>query len=881
MTETIFARAGPDERARTAAAALLVFGAAATAGAVYIIAVSRIAPSPVAQSLLTALVCLTFVGTGVAALRLRPYARFGLLLAAVGFASLISVLHEANDAVPYTLGVLASNIVFALLVHALLAYPSGRLRTAGERLVVGAAYLNVVVLQALAVVFDPLTRYHSAHPRNLALIDSQAALATGLYELEAAIAAALALAAIVMVARWARAATPAARRQQMPVAVGGAIALVLFSLGLALTPVSSRAGLIGFGLALVAALALPGAFLTTLVQGRLSSAAVGELLVELREGGEAPGLEDALRRALRDPSLRLARRTPDGSYRDGAGRDVSTRAPDGSVSTLIAHQGEPVGMLVHDPSLRLRPELLEAVSAAAGFALASERSLETVRRFEERNSALLAAIPDLMFRVSRNGTYLDVGVDDPSRLLRPPEELIGANVRDVLPPHAAYAWLGCLEHALETGEMSSVEYELEIDGRRRCVESRIVPSGPDEVVSIVRDFTDKRDSEAELRRLAEEQAALRKVATLVASDAPPEQVFQAVTEEVARLLGIRDAVLERFEEGDWATVVGRFGERAEDGFALGSVIPIVEGFAAWKIRRTGAPANVASYEPFDGELADRVRSLGFRSTVAVPITVAGHIWGTLIAALTEGESLPPETERRMQAFAELVGLAVASAQAREELEASRMRIVEASDAERRRLERNLHDGAQQRLVALSVGLRLAQSKIRDAPEVAAELLASASEELAETLTELRELAQGIHPAVLTEQGLAPALEVLAARAPLPVELDVRLPRRLPEPVEATAYYVVSEALANVVKHADACSARVYAEHADVHALVEVADDGVGGADPNGGSGLCGLRDRVEALDGRLVVDSPPGHGTLVRAELPVRNRVGDGAVLVP
>jgi signal transduction histidine kinase len=861
------------------AAALLVLAGAATAGAVYVIAVSRIAPSPVAQSLLTALVCLTFAGTGAAALRLWPYARFGLLLAAVGFASLISVLHEANDAAAYTVGVFASNIVFAVLVHALLAYPKGRLRTTAERLIVVAAYVDVIALQALAVIFDPLARYHSAHPRNLALIDSQAALATGLYELEAGIAAVLALAAIVVLKRWARAATPAARRQGLPLAIGGTIALSLFSFGLVLTPLSSRAGLIGFGLGLIAALALPGAFVATLVEGRLSGA-VGGLLAELREGPTAPGLEDALRRALGDPALRLGRRMPDGTYRDGTGRAVSQRSPDGSVSTLIEHQGELVGMLVHDPSLRLRPELLEAVSAAAGFALASERGLETVQRIEERNRALLAAIPDLMFRVSRDGTYLDVGVDDPSRLLRPPEELIGSNVRDVLPPRAAYAWLACLERALETGEMSSVEYELEIDGTTRHVESRIVPSGPDEVVSIVRDFTDKRRDEAKLRRLVEEQAALRRVATLVAGDPPPEHVFQAVTEEVAELLGIHEAVLERFEQGDWATVVGRFGERASEGFALGTVIPIVEGFAAWQVRRTGAPSQVKTYEHFDGELAERVRSLGFRSTVAVPITVAGSTWGALIAALTEKDSLPPETERRMQAFAELVGLAVASAQAREELEASRVRIVEASDEERRRLERNLHDGAQQRLVALSVGLRLAQGKIRHAPREAEELLEMASRELAETLTELRELAQGIHPAVLTEQGLEAALEVLAARAPLPIDLDVRLPERLPEPIEATAYYVVSEALANVVKHADAGSARVCAEHADVRALVEVADDGVGGADPNGGSGLGGLRDRVEALDGRLVIDSPPGRGTLVRAELPVRTRIGDTA-LVP
>jgi signal transduction histidine kinase len=274
-----------------------------------------------------------------------------------------------------------------------------------------------------------------------------------------------------------------------------------------------------------------------------------------------------------------------------------------------------------------------------------------------------------------------------------------------------------------------------------------------------------------------------------------------------------------------------------------------------------------------------MRGVGFRSSVGVPITVAGAIWGVLIAGLREGESLPAETERRLQAFAELVALAVASAHAREEVAASRLRIVEASDAERRRLERNLHDGAQQRLVALSVGLRLAQGKVRAAPDEAEEILDAGVRELAEALTDLRELAQGLHPAVLTERGLQVALEVLAARTPLPVELDVRLPERLPEPVEAAAYYVVSEALANVVKHAGATSATVRVAHGEGRVLVEVEDDGVGGARLEGGSGLCGLRDRVEALDGRLGVESAPGTGTVVRAEIPVRSRPHRGSLL--
>jgi signal transduction histidine kinase len=181
----------------------------------------------------------------------------------------------------------------------------------------------------------------------------------------------------------------------------------------------------------------------------------------------------------------------------------------------------------------------------------------------------------------------------------------------------------------------------------------------------------------------------------------------------------------------------------------------------------------------------------------------------------------------------------------------------------------LHDGAQQRLVALAVGLRLAQAKLRDAPAEADELLGAAAAGLDEALNELRELARGIHPAILTEQGLAAALQALASRAPLPVAIDLQLAERLPEPVEAAAYYVVSEALANIVKHAGASSAAVRASQADGHAVIEVTDDGTGGAVLDGGTGLRGLRDRVEALRGRLDVDSRSSRGTVVRAELPL------------
>jgi signal transduction histidine kinase len=364
-----------------------------------------------------------------------------------------------------------------------------------------------------------------------------------------------------------------------------------------------------------------------------------------------------------------------------------------------------------------------------------------------------------------------------------------------------------------------------------------------------------------------EQAALRRVATLVAGDAPPEAVFQNVTEEVCALLGLRTAVLHRFEDARTSTIVGKFGEPTGH-FEPGNLIELEEG-TALHVLETGAPARV-NYVGLPGMGAAELRSLGFRAGIGVPISVAGVTWGALVVALREGETLPPETERRLQDFAELVALAVASAQARDELAASRLRIVEASDAERRRIERNLHDGAQQRLVAMAVGLRLARAKIRSAPDEAEELVAVASEELAHALEELRELARGIHPAVLTDRGLGAALEVLAVRAPLPVTVEGHLAERLPEAIEAAAYYVVSEALANIAKHAAAEAACVRITRTAERARIVIEDDGAGGADPGRGSGLSGLRDRVEALAGELEIESVPGRGTRLCAEFPLR-----------
>jgi len=248
--------------------------------------------------------------------------------------------------------------------------------------------------------------------------------------------------------------------------------------------------------------------------------------------------------------------------------------------------------------------------------------------------------------------------------------------------------------------------------------------------------------------------------------------------------------------------------------------------------------------------------------------VDGVLWGAISVTKTTAELFPEGAEQRLADFAALAAQAIANAQAREELRASRARIVEAADEARRRLERNLHDGAQQRLVSVAIALRLAQERIQDDSAEAESILRGAGEELALSLEELRELARGLHPAVLTQRGLAASLEALAARAPLPVELAVE-ELVLPKAIEAAAYYVVAEAMTNVAKYSSATGARVSIRLAGAHAVIEVADDGVGGAQPARGSGLRGLGDRIDALDGRLEIESAEGRGTCVRAIIPL------------
>ena len=374
-------------------------------------------------------------------------------------------------------------------------------------------------------------------------------------------------------------------------------------------------------------------------------------------------------------------------------------------------------------------------------------------------------------------------------------------------------------------------------------------------------------SEASQRALADEQAALRRVATLVAGAPPPSRVFEQVTKEVAMLLDVPGASLMRYEGPGTATVVGGWSDDGRLRLPVSSTIDLDGDTVVARVLRSGGPQRVA-YAEAGGSVAEKLQSAGYRAAVAAPVTVDGRLWGALAAGTRSAEPLPPGVEQRLCDFAELVAQAIANADAHEALAASRARIVEASDAERRRLERNLHDGAQQRLVSVALGLRLVGAKLEHDPAAARAHLAAAQAQLAQGLDELRELARGIHPAVLTDRGLGPAIESLATRSPVPVEITELPDERLAGSVEVAAYYVVAEAMTNVAKYAHASRATVSVRRTNGRATITVSDDGVGGADPALGTGLRGLADRVEALNGRLDVESSPTGGTRISAEIP-------------
>jgi signal transduction histidine kinase len=422
---------------------------------------------------------------------------------------------------------------------------------------------------------------------------------------------------------------------------------------------------------------------------------------------------------------------------------------------------------------------------------------------------------------------------------------------------------------------SSVGSPIVVNGRlwgALAVHSKRSPLPPDSESRLF-NFTElvataiaNAGARAEVARLAEEQAALRRVATLVARGGQPSDVFHTVAAELAGLLQADHVVVCRYESGSELTVLASRGTVLPE-VPLGTRISHEGDSVGAVVRRSERSARRETYEGARGTIPELARAAGLQVAVGAPVVVDGRLWGVASAGWKLGQHPPADTEERMAKFAELLGTAVANADSRDQLTASRARLVTEADEARRRVVRDLHDGAQQRLVQTILTLRLAQGELEPNSGEAEALVAAALADAQQANTELHELAHGILPAVLAEGGLRSGIGAIVSRLDLPVEVDVPS-ERFPADIEASAYFVVAEALTNVVKHSRAERAQVRARMEDGMLRVEVRDDGVGGADPSG-HGLLGLGDRVTAMGGRLVVESPDGGGTLLAAKLPV------------
>ncbi len=522
-------------------------------------------------------------------------------------------------------------------------------------------------------------------------------------------------------------------------------------------------------------------------------------------------------------------------------RRVATLSARGVPSSeLFSAVGEEVGRLTGaDLAAVIRYENDNAVTAAATWAAVGDGPFAVGGRWPLEEAGLAAAVAS---------TQRAVRIDDPGD-----ESLLQ-----------------------RVGIRSSIASPIVVEERpwgALIVHSTSAEPLPPDTEERLEHFTDlaataisMAQARTDVQRLADEQAALRRVATLVARESPPAEVFAAVTEEVGRRLQVEDTKLVHFEPDATATVMASWGQD-DAATAVGTNWSLEGDSVTATVYRTSRPARVDDYAAAAGPLAAYLHSVGVRSAVATPVMVGRELWGAIIASSRKPEPLPASTESYIQQFTELVATAISNIQAHTDLAASRARIVAATDSERRRVVRDLHDGAQQSLVLTVVTLKQVRRALEDKAEDAPALVTEALDQAARATDELRELAHGILPAVLTHGGLRAAVQALASRMPMEVTNGVTV-GRLPAVVEATAYFVVAEALTNVAKHAQAEQAAVTASLEDGTLRVQVRDNGVGGARPEG-SGLLGLGDRLAALDGRLWVGSPVDGGTVVAAEIPV------------
>jgi signal transduction histidine kinase len=551
--------------------------------------------------------------------------------------------------------------------------------------------------------------------------------------------------------------------------------------------------------------------------------------------------------------------------RAGDDRFTGEQAALRRVATLVAHAAPP-------------EDVFAAVTEEAGRLLHSDHA--TMSRYGPEGAARVVATWSSTAAVVPVGTRWSLGwqydvativcqTGRPARIDDSPDNNFG--------PVAAVA--------REFGFRSAVAVPVSVEGSLwgvMTVESRAGPLPADTEAQLA-GFTElaataiaNAQARVELRGFADEQAALRRVATLVARGAAPEEVFAAVNEEAGRLLHSDHATMGRYGPEGMMTVAATWS-------STGAAVPVGtqhelggQDDLATIVFQTGRPARIddgSAGTDISGPFAEATREVGLRAGVGVPVSVEGGLWGIVVVESRE-EPLPAGTEAQLAGFTELASLAIANAEAQAALAASRARIVATADATRRRIERNLHDGAQQHLVSLALDLRAAEATAPPGAGEHAHQLDEVAAGLDGVLEELREIAHGLHPAILADGGLRPALKTLARRSAVPVDLDIGVQGRLPEPVETAAYYTVAEALTNTAKHARATTAQVEATTSDRVLHLRVHDNGRGGADLTHGSGLVGLKDRAEALGGHLRLDSPPGAGTTLAIALPLNGPGG-------
>jgi PAS domain S-box-containing protein len=825
---------------------LLAFAGAAGLAAGIVLLVfgqsSALALAPVATSALSAIIVWSFTFAGIVALVRRPDNRTGVLMIWAGFTWFLSSLQLANADALFTIGLLCANLPLGSIPHLLLAFPEGRLSTWPARIVTGAGYVIGGAIQfAVALMSDPTVGGACGIcPANLVLAEPNASAAQTLQKIASGASIAVALAALtILVIRWRRSTAPA-RRATAPVLISGAVAAAVAAVLFTSSFTNSQAT-VPARLATYAAIALvPLAFLAALLRTRLAQSAVGRLVLEL-SGGQPPGrVREAIARALGDPSLEVAYWLPERSaYVDFQGREVEL--PDEGTAravTIVERDGRRVAALIHDRSLSEQGALVEGVAAAAGLALENARlqaelraRLEQLAASEDRLRALVDASPLAIVETAEEGhvTFWN----------RAAEELFGWTAEEAIGQH-----------------ISIIHPESETDPQR--IRRELARGEPVQGVEVIRRRKDGTNVDLALSAapiVDPNGQIVRRMA--VAADISARK---RATEELRRERDFITALI------DTAAALVVVIDRNDRYIRFNRACERLTGYSFEEIRD----------RPLWELFADPAEHDAIRQVVR-------DVWSGRFPIESESHWILRDGSRRLIAWSNTalldergdVEFIVSSGvditdrkRIEEEVRASRARIVEAADLARRRLERNLHDGAQQRLVALSLALRMARAQVRSNPDAAEEMLTAAGEELAQALDELRELARGIHPAVLIDRGLEAALEALANRSPVPVDVEIALERRLPEQVEAAAYYVVSEALANVAKYADASAVTVTVGQDNGAARVDVVDDGIGGANPQTGTGLRGLADRVEALDGRLVVTSEPGRGTRVHAEIP-------------